>query len=205
MALEPGQYALGLGSSRDGFIRVPMGYRAEVVAPLVLLLHGAGGSAQDWRGAFPIFDELGLIMLAVDSRAASWDVLYGGFGPDVRFTDSALARTFERCSVDASRLAIAGFSDGASYALSLGLTNGDLFTHVLGFSPGFVSTDGQRGKPPVFLSHGSSDAVLPVSFTRDLASILEGQGHRVVYEEFDGGHVLPYAVARQGFRWVVDW
>ena len=35
-----------------------------------------------------------------------------------------------------------GFSDGASYALSLGAANGDLFTHIAAFSPGFM-------RPPV--------------------------------------------------------
>lgn len=203
-SLEPGLYALGLGSSRDGFIRIPAGYAPGVAAPLALLLHGAGQSSMEWEGGFPIFDELGMIALAVDSRAGTWDLVRGGFGPDVRFIDQALARAFDRCNVEASRIAIAGFSDGASYALSLGLTNGDLFTHVLGFSPGFMATDGTRGKPPVFLSHGSSDPVLPVSFTRDLVSYLKTAGHRVVYNEFDGGHMIPYAVGRQGFRWFVE-
>jgi predicted esterase len=41
-----------------------------------------------------------------------------------------------------------GFSDGASYALSLGLANGDLFTHVLGFSPGFMRVPRHVGRPP---------------------------------------------------------
>ena len=36
---------------------------------------------------------------------------------DVWFIDAALAWTFERCFVDAVRIALAGFSDGASYAL----------------------------------------------------------------------------------------
>jgi predicted esterase len=35
-------------------------------------------------------------------------------------------------------LAVSGFSDGASYALSIGPANGDLFTHVMAFSPGFA-------------------------------------------------------------------
>jgi predicted esterase len=98
-------------------------------------------------------------------------------------------------------MAIAGFSDGASYALSLGLTNGDLFTHVVAFSPGFVATDERRGKPPVFLSHGSADPVLPVGFTRDIARDLRDAGHGVTYQEFEGGHVLPYAVGERGFTW----
>jgi phospholipase/carboxylesterase len=65
-------------------------------------------------------------------------------------------------AVDAGRLAVEGFSDGASYALSIGLTNGDLLTHVVAFSPGFASPVAYTGKPPVFVSHGTHDEVLPI-------------------------------------------
>jgi hypothetical protein len=57
--------------------------------------------------------------------------------------------------VDPTRLAVGGFSDGTSYALSLGLTNGDLFSHVLAFSPGFAVPARRRGRPRLFLSHGA--------------------------------------------------
>lgn len=59
-----------------------------------------------------------------------------GFGPDVLYLNKALHHVFNRYSIDPSRLAVAGFSDGASYALSLGVANGDLFSHIIAFSPG---------------------------------------------------------------------
>jgi phospholipase/carboxylesterase len=203
-ALEPGLHALGFGGYRDGYIRVPAGYQHEDGAPFALLLHGAGGSAEDWSGGFDLFDELGLVVLGVDSEGSSWDIRFGSFGADVLFIDEALERTFDSVRVDPTRLAISGFSDGASYALSLGLANGDLFTHVLAFSPGFAAPDSRHGRPDVFLSHGTSDTVLPVDFTRRLAGILKADGHEVRYEEFDGGHALPRAIARMGYGWVVE-
>jgi len=45
-----------------------------------------------------------------------------------------------------------GFSDGASYALSVGITNGDLFTHVIAFSPGFVAPARQQETISVYLA-----------------------------------------------------
>lgn len=202
-SLQPGEVPLGLGGARDGFVRLPDGYRQDQPAPLVLLLHGAGQAADEWIGAFPLFDELGLIALAVDSRDVTWDLRFGAFGADVDFINRALDWTFDRCRVDPARLGIAGFSDGASYALSLGLSNGDLFTHVMGFSPGFMQTDGRRGKPPIFLSHGVDDGVLPVGFTRQLVETLRDEGHTVRYEEFEGEHVLPRAIGQMGFEWFV--
>jgi len=92
-------------------------------------------------------------------------------------------------------VALGGFSDGASYALSLGLANGDLFEAVLAFSPGFVAPPGRTGVPRIWISHGTQDRVLPVErcgrrVSRDLARA----GYDVTYEEFDGGHVVPPGV-----------
>ena len=202
-----GLQPLGLGGSteRDGIVYVPPSYDASRPAPLALMLHGAGGDA---RGAVSPFlglaDEAGLVLLAPESRASTWDVLVGGYGPDVEFVDRALERTFERLAVDARTLGIAGFSDGASYALSLGLTNGDLFGHVIAFSPGFSAPEERRGKPPVFVSHGTGDEVLPIGRTsRRIVPRLERMGYKVRYREFDGPHTVPEPVAREALEWFI--
>jgi phospholipase/carboxylesterase len=168
------------------------------------MLHGAGGSAQN--GLNPLrrlVDATGLILLAPDSREATWDVIRGGYGPDVAFIDQALARVFERYAVDRKRLIIGGFSDGASYALSLGLTNGDLFTHVLAFSPGFMAPAEYRGKPHLFVSHGTRDQVLPIDrCSRRLVPLLQRGGYDVQYREFAGGHTVPADIAHEALTWL---
>ena len=105
-------------------------------------------------------------------------------------------------AVDPARIGIGGFSDGASYALSLGVANGDLFTHVLAFSPGFIARAGQRGKPRVFISHGTKDEVLPIDRTsRSIVPDLERRGYDVTYREFNGPHTVPADLAREAFGW----
>ena len=47
-------------------------------------------------------------------------------------------------------------------ALSLGMGNGDLVSHVAAFSPGFAAPDAQVGRPGVFITHGVDDRVLPI-------------------------------------------
>ena len=163
VAASPGLQPLGLGSTRDGLLYVPGSYGEKAPAPLALTLHGAGGSARSGISHFlHLADAAGVVLLAPDSRGRSWDVLVGGYGPDVEFINRTLEWAFDRLALDARRLAITGFSDGASYALSLGLTNGDLFTHLIAFSPGFMAPATRRGKPPVFVSHGTRDRVLPI-------------------------------------------
>ena len=97
---------------------------------------------------------------------------------------------------------VGGFSDGASYALSLGITNGDLFTHVLAFSPGFVAPAGQTGAPRIFVSHGTRDGVLPIDrCSRSIVPELKRGGYDVLYREFDGEHSISLEIALEAMGW----
>jgi phospholipase/carboxylesterase len=201
---SPGEHALDLGSRRDGLLIVPKDLPAE--APLVVLLHGATGSARGVTSRIAsngLADRSRTLVLAPDSRGRTWDAIGGQFGPDVTFLDAALAHTFERFGIDRKRVAIGGFSDGASYALSLGLINGDLFTHVMAFSPGFLVEGDAHGKPAIFVSHGTHDEILPIDRTsRRLVPALRHAGYTVDYREFDGPHTVPSTMAEAAFTWM---
>ena len=201
--VQIGETRLGPQLPRGADLYVPRSYSEEAPAPLVVALHGAGGSATSWRRWQPASEERGSVLLAPDSRGRSWDRVYGEIGPDARFIESALRHTFERCAIDPARIALAGFSDGASYALSLGPSNGDLFTHLIAFSPGFsMPEDPIVGKPRVFMSHGDRDRVLRVSVTREaLAPMFEMDGYDVRYREFEGGHEIPAEVVSEALEW----
>jgi len=84
------------------------------------------------------------------------------------------------CNVDPKHLALGGFSDGASYALSLGMTNGDLFTALMAFSPGFSRPAANRGKPRIFVAHGRQDQILAIDATsRPIVRSLKKDGYDV--------------------------
>ena len=110
--------------------------------------------------------------------------------------DRAVERAFARHLLDPDRLALGGFSDGASYALSVGLANGELFRRVLAFSPGFMAVAPLRGRPRIFVSHGRADDVLPIGpCSRRLVPSLRRAGYEVDYREFAGGHCIPADLA----------
>ena len=166
------------------------------------MLHGAGGHARRLASLLSIANSFGVVLLVPDSRGTTWDAIRGGYGPDVEFINRALDQTFARCAVDQRKLAIGGFSDGATYALSLGLDNGSLFTHVMAFSPGFIAARRPSGKPRIFISHGRSDAILPIDVTsRRIVPELEDAGYAVTYKEFDGPHTVPQADRAGRFKW----
>jgi phospholipase/carboxylesterase len=205
LVAEPGVTPLGIGGDRDGLLAVPEGYDPDQAWPFLVLLHGAGGDADAWQSIFPLADEFGVVMMAPDSRANTWDVIRGGgFGPDVTFIDEALAYCFRRVRVDPARLALGGFSDGASYALSMGLANGDLLSHVIAFSPGFLLPTEERGKPEIFISHGTDDPILAFEQTNgQILPLLQEAGYDVTFRRFEGGHEVPLEVARDALAWLV--
>jgi phospholipase/carboxylesterase len=204
-AAPPGLQPLEFRAVRDGYLYVPATYQTGRLTPLVVLLHGAGEDARDGlallRGQS---DEVGLILLALASRGPTWDLIVGRgrYGPDVAAIDHALEHTFCRYAVDPAHVAVGGYSDGASYALSLGIMNGDLFTHVLAFSPGFMAPAERRGCPRFFVSHGTRDAWLPIDrCSRRIVPQLERAGYEVSYREFEGGHVVPPDIGREAANW----
>lgn len=204
-AAPVGLRPLGISAAREGYLYVPATYRTGYPAPLVLLLHGAGEDARDglallrWQA-----DKAGLILLTLASRGPTWDVIVGRgrYGLDVAAIDRALEDTFSRYVIDPARIAVGGYSDRASYALSLGITNGDLFSHVLAFSPGFMVPAGRRGSPRIFVSHGIHDGWLPIDrCSRKIVPQLRHAGYEVRYQEFEGGHVVPPEIGRQATDW----
>jgi phospholipase/carboxylesterase len=201
----PGLQPLRIGSERDGVIYAPQSYRAGRPAPLVVSLHGAGGSA---RRGLPrlqsLADAHGFLILAPDSRDRTWDVVLGGYGADVAFIDAAIALTFSRYDIDPRQIGVEGFSDGASYALGLGLSNGHLFNHVLAFSPGFLPVVDREGAPRIFVSHGTSDPILPIDqCSRRIVPTLRGQKYEVEYVEFECDHEVPAGIASQAVTWLL--
>jgi predicted esterase len=203
-AAHSGLRSLDVDSAGSALVYVPHRYSPDRPAPLVVMLHGAGGHPQRVLSyVTSLADSAGVLLLAPKSVGMTWDVIRGRYGVDVASIERTLARVMAEYAVDTTRLAIGGFSDGATYALSLGITNGDVFTHVIAFSPGFMVPAAQRGEPRLFVSHGTKDQVLSIdACSRAIVRRLRGSGYEVLYREFDGGHTVPAAIAREAFAWL---
>jgi phospholipase/carboxylesterase len=199
-----------LSTESDGrhtILYVPPNYDASKPAPFVLALHGATGSGDSMlRPTRTPAEKHDAIVLAPSSVGGTWDAIRGNFADDLPRVDRMLADVFDRCNVDASRIAVAGMSDGASYALTLGLINGDLFTHIIAHSAGFIVPGTPHGKrPKVFLSHGRQDRILPIDQCgRVIAARLRREGFSLDYEEFDGGHMASPEMREKAFAWFVS-
>ena len=182
---------------------MPHGVDPDQALPFAVMMHGSGGTSIRMEFTVPLAEEYGVVLLLPNSRALAWDAVVGPFGADATFLDGALAQVFSSCAIDPARVTLGGLSDGATYALALGLLNGDLFTQLVAFSPGFLKPVDRHGKPRVFVSHGTRDTVLNINVGgRGIVRQLTDEGYDVTYREFDGGHEVPDAIAREAFAWL---
>ncbi|GJE05664.1 hypothetical protein AOPFMNJM_0968 [Methylobacterium jeotgali] len=197
--LPPGLHALGLFEKRDAMLLVPERVDPRRPTSLVVLFHGGGGSAEK---ILPMLAEhaqaRGFLLLVPQSLFPTWDIVIAGNGPDRQRLDAALAEVAARFLLDPERLVFAGHSDGGSYTLSLGLTNGQFVTHLIVSSAGFMSVQMQAGAPRVFLSHGTKDEQIPIDRSgRAHSAKLREAGYDVTYVEYDGPHAWQKPVVAQ--------
>ena len=191
--------------------------------PVLVLLHGAGGKASTFLDRFTtLADRERLVLLAVQSRGPTWDlvprnpVLGDGplamksprqlrFGKDVERVDAALTELFARKAADPGRIVLIGFSDGASYALSLGLANPQLFAGIVALSPGFVVVPGTLSRTQrIFISHGRNDKVLSFNVAeQDILGLLVEVGLKPLFRPFDGEHMIDSEALSEGLAFAL--
>jgi predicted esterase len=181
--------------------------------PLLVLLHGAGGRASNFIGQFiPEAEKRGILLLAVGSRGPTWDLIdalgkseASGREPgeaeaesavDLPRINAALERVRRCAPGNAAHTALAGFSDGASYALSVAAGRSDLFGTVIAFSPGIAVISYEPSpKQRIFIAHGRRDQILPFAERANtLVPGLRGAGFDITFRPFDGDHSVPAAI-----------
>lgn len=182
---------------------------AKKPAPMILLLHGAGQRAERLLTRItPAAQARGVIILAPQAASATWDIIRAfrgaaiNFSEDAQRLDASLSALFAQFTIDPKRVAIGGFSDGASYALSLGPRNQELFTHIMGFSPGGFVPFEDKARAKVFVSHGRQDQIL--NFKNAAESVvpdMKAQGFDVRFEAFDGKHVFREEEIAKAMDW----
>jgi predicted esterase len=173
---------------------------------LIVALHGSGGTPngglEAFRGAWNL---RGLVLVAPAAKGSTWAAVFSDRDPDLESVDLVVAEAWARCPLDRKRLALGGFSDGATYALTLGVANGDLFPAIIALSPGGILAGTTRGRPRVFVSHGTEDDVLPIAGASDrIVPKLREAGYDVTYRRFRGGHVVAPETSEAAARWFLD-
>jgi phospholipase/carboxylesterase len=198
-----GQTRLGLSDDgRDGTLFVPKSYKPGTKMPLVVMLHGFSGWGDNQRRLFDLAEELGFIVVAPESRDITWGKEAPGFDQDVRYIGAAFRHVGSLVDVDFDHVALGGQSDGAGYALTMGLAYGDTFNHLIILAGGgLIEPIRRQGKPKIFIAQGVKDTTMPpdVSGRKNLALLKDD--YDVTYREHEGGHATPLVITREALLW----
>ena len=199
-----GQTRLGLSDDlRDGTLYVPKSYQPGTKMPLVVMLHGFSGWGDNQRALFALAEELGFIVVAPESRDITWGMEAAGFDQDVRYIGAAFRHVGSLVNIDFDRVALGGQSDGAGYALTMGLAYGDTFNHlVILAGGGLIEPIRRKGKPKIFIAQGVKDTTMPPDVSgRKNAAQLKKDDYDVTYREHAGGHRTPPEITREAMLW----
>lgn len=206
-----------LSLAGGAYAYLPKG-RTGAPSPVLVALHGAGGQAADVLNSFrEAADANGIVLVIPQSTKGTWDMIEDlksrlgaemnvtpRYGKDLKALDSALADLFGKIAVNPARVGIMGFSDGATYALSVGTANPQLFRQVIAFSPGPAFLGKAAPDQFVFISHGENDRVLPFTTTRGHVAKLRVRKVPIAFERFDGGHEVPKAIKEKAMAFFRD-
>lgn len=211
-----------LDSLGDFLVYVPPQCVGRRRVPLVVLLPGGGETShfvleerEHW--VRQISDTYGMILLVANAATndGTWDVLHGlpqlggnetvertaggtikipAFvtNPDVRRIDAALKQVLRTYAIDPSKIALAGMSNGADYALFLGRSNQDVFSRIGAMSAlvPFYGTGPQRPTTQFLVSGGiDEEGGSMVAQTLRVAQELREEKHSVETVLCLRGHV----------------
>jgi phospholipase/carboxylesterase len=177
--------------------------------PLITVLHGAGRREEMLVKAYREEPEArDALFLIPRSYHPTWDLIASDDRPDLDFLEWAYDLIYRRYPVDTDRQGLVGYSDGASYALSVGLSNPGIFRAVMGWAAGFLVVDdaglsAEDPKPAVLLEYGTQDPVFPFERVAiPMRAELERRGYSVNFRVDEGGKHWPSGEFQ---REALDW
>ena len=196
------------GSTTPYMIHVPPDYRGDQPFPLMVVLSGGGGLAFD--GALSSADAIRhagyLVLFPHAGGRMWWDT------PASAMVQTLLLEVQRAYNVDTDRVYLAGFSNGGTGAIELGVRWPDRFAAIASLMGAGLDTPSLTKLPlqnlydvPVLFVHGEKDPRIPVSSSqrtydelRDLKPvtapelhILKGRAHDVTLSN-DDGFTLPF-------------
>lgn len=186
--------------------------------PLLIYFLGARGEPNDVLTAYRDYaDREGFVLMIPVPKAGQWDLIEDlqkrigiemnitpRYGKDIKALDQSLADLFAKVAIDPAHIAVMGFSNGATYSLSVGTANPQLFKTVIAMSPGPAFPTKFDPAQRVFISHGENDDVLPYSNTRGIVARMRVRKMPIEFVPFKGKHEIPQDVRIRALEFFLE-
>ena len=200
-------------------VLTPKRPRMTKALPLLIVLHGAGRSKESVDGFVLPFSRISsrqnalvAIPMSLDN---TWDlraaVATGQASADTAFISHIIDCLMRDYRVDAGRIALMGFSDGGSYALSLAVSNPGVFQAAMSWSAGYyqnapVASAASSSLPHIFHAHGRADELFNFEkVALPMRRSLRSSGHNVTsHNVLSAGHSAPSDFASLAVGWWLD-
>lgn len=187
---------------------------------LVILAHGYGANGDDLIGLAPhlqrVLPDAAFVSPNAPERCAgspmggyqwfgltdlSEEERWNGTVKAAPVLDAFIDAKLAEFSLDESRLALLGFSQGTMMSLHVGLRRPKQLAGILGYSGALVGAhrlkDDIKSRPPVQLVHGDMDQILPVGNMKQAAMTLEAVGVSVKTHVSEG---VPHGIGPDGLE-----
>ena len=191
---------------------------------LLVLMHGIGSNAEDLFSMAPhVPAQFHVLSLqaphAVGPRAWAWfEISYTATGRVIndaqeessrQLVAGVLERAGAELGVPPERLVTGGFSQGGIMSLSLLLSGPQRMRAAMVMHGRLLEKMLPLKLPPsqfsgksLWVSHGTSDNVIPLASAQDIRDRLGGLGLDVRYSEFPGAHEIRPAEFSQAMAWL---
>jgi phospholipase/carboxylesterase len=199
---------------------LPTGYEPNYPYPLLVFLHGHGGSDEQILRLAPRLSRRNYICISLRGphalgeradgrRAYTWGHDDGADSQVEDYVFRAIEETRRRYHVHSERIYLAGFREGAALAYRLGMIYPERFG-------GVASLNGvmPRGGPllrlsevrrlRVLIGHGIANAVAPLSLARANYRVLYAAGLDVRMHTYPTTHRIHPDMLRDIDRWVME-
>ena len=188
---------MGSPAQISGELSVPASEAERL--PAVILMHGASGVRQLHLQWATELNQLGIATFLVDSLSGRGLLSMRDF-PRLIDAYQALAFLAQHPRIDASRIALMGWSQGGIAGFYVGVSRfqrlyqptGVAFIAYVAFYPKCTFTlqeEDQRDGRPVLILHGTADTLTPIAACQEDVARLHQAGHQEVeLLEFPGAH-----------------
>jgi len=118
-------------------------------------------------------------------------------------------RSEQERGIPASRIVLAGFSQGGALALHAGLRHAERLAGIVALSTFLPFQDAlaterspANAAAPILMCHGLEDSIVPVGFGRQASRFLADAGHPMAWHEYPMDHEICAAEVAEISRWL---